>query len=356
VEVVSIVPKYKIIEQTLIKELKSGKYNSGDKLPTEKELMERFEASRETVRKALDRLAVKGIITRKPGVGTFVNLGKENHMVGIIVQQITSYIFPYIVFGAEDYLFRNGYKMLLGNASEDPNKEKQVIGEWIESGVTGLIIDPVCSATKRANKEYVESLVKEGIKIVLVHSDWNINGTGSVVLDDSYGGKKAAEIFHQFGHKKVAVLYKSIHLPSVIRAKSFVERANELGFEKIYEKSFNVSEFTGAPMQGSFELLSLPKQLRPTAIFCYNDATALQLQLVAKRLGLRIPEDVSVIGFDDAPLGDFRETLTTFAHPKEDVGKKAVDILLKMIHGGRAEKIILQPELIERSSVSSPSE
>lgn len=355
-EVISIVPKYKIIEQTLIKELKSGEYNTGDKLPTEKELMERFKASRETVRKALDRLAVRGIITRKPGVGTFVNVGKENHMIGIIVQQITSYIFPYIVFGAEDYLFRNGYKMLLGSASEDPNKERQVVGEWIESGVTGLIIDPVCSATKRANKEYIESLVKEGIKIVLVHSDWDINGTGSVVLDDSYGGVKAAEIFHQFGHKRIAVLYKSIHLPSVVRAKSFIQRANELGFEKVYEKSFNVSEFTGAPMQGAFELLSLSKRLRPTAIFCYNDATALQLQLVAKRLGLKIPQDVSVIGFDDAPIGDFRETLTTFAHPKEEVGKRAVDILLKMLHGEKAEKMIFQPELIERSSVFSLAE
>ena len=106
-------------------------------------------------------------------------------------------------------------------------------------------------------------------------------------------------------------------------------------------------------MQGAFELLSLPKRLRPTAIFCYNDATALQLQLVAKRLGLKIPQDVSVIGFDDAPIGDFRETLTTFAHPKEEVGKRAVDILLKMLHGEKAEKMIFQPELIERSSVFS---
>ena len=350
----AIVPKYKLIEQSLIKELKSGRYSLGVKLPTEKELMEKFDASRETVRKALDRLAVRGFIVRKPGVGTFVNAERENQTVGIIVQQITSYIFPYVVLGAEDYLFRNGYKMLLGNASEDPNKERQIITEWVESGVTGLIIDPVCSATKRSNKDYVETLVKEGIKVVLVHSNWKIDGAGSVTLDDAYGGAKAAEIFHQFGHKRVAVLYKSIHLPSVVRASSFIDCAKQLGFEKIYEKSFNVSEFTGAPMQSAYELLNMPKQLRPTAIFCYNDATALQVQLVAKRLGLNIPDDISVIGFDDAPIGDFREMLTTFAHPKEDVGRKAVEILLGMLHGQKSERYVMQPELIERSSVCSP--
>lgn len=350
----TIVPKYKLIEQSLIKDLKSGRYPLGIRLPTEKELMEKFDASRETVRKALDRLALKGFIVRKPGVGTFVNAERENQTVGIIVQQITSYIFPYIVLGAEDYLFRNGYKMLLGNGSEDPNKEKQIISEWVESGISGLIIDPVCSATKRSNRDYVETLVKEGIKVVLVHSNWKINGTGSVTLDDMYGGTKAAEIFHQFGHKRVAVLYKSIHLPSVVRAMSFIDRAKQLGFEKIYEKSFNVSEFTGAPMQNAYELLSMPKQMRPTAVFCYNDATALQLYLVAKRLGFKIPEDLSIIGFDDAPIGDFREVLTTFAHPKEEVGKKAVELLLEMLSGQKPQDYVLHPELIERNSVANP--
>lgn len=350
-----ITPKYRLIEQFLLSEIKSGKYTVGGKLPTEKELMEKFNASRETVRKAFDRLAVRGIIVRKPGVGTFINSERSNHLVGIIVQQITSYIFPYVVFGAEDYLFRNGYKMLLGNASEDPSRERQIIEEWIESGVCGLIVDPVYSATKRSNRDYIKSLVKLGVKVVVVHTNWNIEGTSCVILDDAYGGIKAAEIFHQFGHKKVAVLYKSIHLPSLVRAMSFIQRARELGFEKIYEKSFNVSEFTGAPMQIAHELLTMPKQLRPTAVFCYNDATALQLQLVAKRLGMSIPEDLSVIGFDDAPIGDFRDILSTFAHPKEEVGRKAAELLLSMLDGGQTERCIFQPEFIERNSVAVPN-
>ncbi|MGB9790336.1 MAG: GntR family transcriptional regulator [Thermotoga caldifontis] len=350
----AITPKYRVIEQFLMSQIKSGIYKPGAKLPTELELMEKFGASRETVRKALDRLVVRGIIVRKPGVGSFVNSSIGSNVVGIIVQQITSYIFPYIVFGAEEYLFSNGYKMLLGNASEDPSREKQIIQEWVESGVTGLIVDPVYSATRRSNRDYIKSLVKQGIRVVIVHTDWNIEGAGCVVLDDAYGGTKAAEIFHQYGHRRVAVLYKSIHLPSLIRAMSFIQRGRELGFEKIYEKSFNVSEFTGVPMQLAYELLTMPKQMRPTAVFCYNDATALQLRLVAKRLGMSIPEDLSVIGFDDAPIGDFRDVLSTFAHPKEEVGRKAAGILLKMLQGGEAEKCVLQPEFVERSSVASP--
>ncbi|MDI9366772.1 GntR family transcriptional regulator [Mesotoga sp.] len=345
-------PKYTVIERYLLEELKSGKYSVGDKLPTEKELMNKFSASRETVRKALDRLSFKAAIVRRPGLGTFVSYGSDNHLVGILVQQITSYIFPYIVLGAEDHLFRNEYKMLLGNSAEDPVKERQILTEWIESGVKGLIIDPVYSATKRSNKDLVKSMAKSGVKIVLVHSDWNIDNVSCNVLDDAYGGEKASEIFFEYGHQRVAVIYKSTHLPGVIRAKSFVDRCKQLGFTKIYEKSFNVSEFTGAPMQIAHELMSLPSQLRPTAVFCYNDATALQLQLVAKRLALNIPEDISVIGFDDGPIGDFREVLTTFAHPKEEVGRKSVEILLDMLNGSNTHRVVHQPELIERSSVA----
>lgn len=337
-----------------MEELKSGRYKFKDKLPTEKELMEKFGASRETVRKALDRLVSKGLILRKPGLGTFVNSSGTNHLVGIIVQQITSYIFPYVVLGAEDHLFRNGYKLLLGNSSEDPVKERQILTEWMEAKITGLIIDPVYSATKRCNRDFVKSLAKEGIKIVLVHSNWNIEGVSSVTLDDGYGGEKAAEIFHSYGHKIAAVIYKSIHLPGLLRAQGFLRKCEELRFAKIYDKAFNVSEFTSAPMQIAYELLNLPKQIRPTAVFCYNDATALQVYLVAKRLGFKIPEDLSVIGFDDAPIGDTREVLTTFTHPKEDVGRKAAEILLHMLDGKGAENIVLTPELIERSSVSSP--
>jgi len=336
----------------LLDELRSGKYSVGDKLPTEKELMERFDASRETVRKALDRPVLKGFVVRRPGLGTFVSSGTDNHLVGILVQQITSYIFPYVVLGAEDYLFRNEYKMLLGNAAEDPVKERQILNEWIESGVKGLMIDPVYSSTKRSNKDLVRSMARSGVKIVLVHSHWDIDQVSCVILDDDYGGRKAAEIFHEYGHERVAVMYKSTHLPSVTRARSFIDRCNQLGFDRIYEKAFNVSEFTGAPMQIAHELLGLPEKIRPTAIFCYNDATALQLHLVAKRLSLRIPDDLSVIGFDDGPIGDFRDILTTFAHPKEEVGRKAVEILLEMLNGAKPSRHLMKPELIERASVT----
>lgn len=194
--------------------------------------MERFNASRETVRKALERLVVKNLVIRKPGLGTFVNIEKKNKVVGILVQQITSYIFPYIALGAEEVLFANGYKMLLGNASEDPHKERQIINEWLEVGVDGLIIDPVYSATKRSNRDLIGEIAKRGTKVVLVHTNWDIEGVGSVVLDDWYGGEKAAEIFYQYGHRNVAVLYKTIHLPSVVRAQAFLKRGRELGFEK----------------------------------------------------------------------------------------------------------------------------
>jgi len=325
----------------------------GDKLPTEFELMEKFNVSRETVRKAIRRLVVEGLVYRKPGVGTFVATERKNKLIAISVQQITSYIFPYIVLGAEDEAFRNGYNLLLGNAFEDPTKERQLLLDWKSSDIKGIIIDPVCSALSRSNKDLIKKFVENGIKIVFVNSDFEIEGASAVILDDLYGGSKAAEVFYENGHKRVAVLYKSIHLPSVLRAKGFVQRGKELGFERIYERSFHPSEFTGIPIDYAHELLSLPSSERPTAVFCYNDVTALQFYMVAKRYELEIPRDLSLIGFDDAPIGDFRWQLSTFAHPKEEMGRKAAEILIKMINGEISSvKHVIKPEFIMRKSVS----
>nr|WP_287569015.1 GntR family transcriptional regulator [Thermosipho sp. (in: thermotogales)] len=344
------------MEKFLIEEINSGKYKNGEKLPTEKELMQKFNASRETVRKALERLTVMNLVIRKPGIGTFVNIEKKTKVIGILVQQISSYIFPYIALGAEEELFLNGYKMLLGNSSEDPNKERQIINEWLELNIDGMIIDPVYSATNRSNKSFIEDIINKGIKVVLIHTNWNFENAGNVILDDWYGGKKAAELFYHFGHKRVAVIYKTTHVPSLIRAKAFLERSKELGFEKVYVKNFHSSEFTGIVTQQAYELISIPKPQRPTAIFCYNDATALQVYLACKRMGLKVPEDISLLGFDNAPIGDFKEALSSFEHPKELLGKKAVDILIRMIKGDKPENYVFKPNLILKDSVSNPKE
>jgi GntR family transcriptional regulator of arabinose operon/GntR family transcriptional regulator len=153
------------------------------------------------------------------------------------------------------------------------------------------------------------------------------------------------------------VLYKSTHLPSILRAQGFIQRGKELGFDKIYERSFHPSEFTGIPIDYAHELLSLPPSERPTGVFCYNDVTALQFYMVAKRYELEVPDDLSLIGFDDAPIGDFRWQLSTFSHPKEEMGRKAVEILLKMLNGEISSvKYKIKPEFVMRRSVSELKE
>ena len=319
--------------------------------------MDKFNVSRETVRKAIRRLVVEGLVYRRPGIGTFVAEERKNKLIGISVQQITNYIFPYIVLGAEDEAFRNGYKLLLGNGYEDLSKERQLLIDWKNSGIKGMIVDPVCSALPRSNKELIKSFVEDGIKVVLMNSDFEIDGTSAVILDDLYGGKKAAEVLYENGHQRVAVLYKSTHLPSILRAKGFIQKGKELGFKKIYERAFHPSEFTGIPIDYAHELLSLPSSERPTAVFCYNDITALQFYMVAKRYGLEVPRDISLIGFDDAPIGDFRWQLSTFTHPKEEMGRKAVEILIKMMNGEFSNfKYKIKPEFIMRKSVSKLKE
>ncbi|WP_169960594.1 substrate-binding domain-containing protein, partial [Petrotoga sibirica] len=100
-------------------------------------------------------------------------------------------------------------------------------------------------------------------------------------------------------------------------------------------------------------LLSLPKNNIPTAIFCSNDLVAMQVIMAAKKLNLDIPNDISLIGFDDADFAQALE-ISTFRHPKQQFGEKAAQMLLKMIeenNNGKPEKIVEKAEFIERNSL-----
>jgi len=349
--------KQEIIKEYILDQMRSGHLKKGDKILSENKLAEYFSVSRQTVRKALSDLENEGYLVSKRGSGTYVKSVKKNkENIGILTQSLTDYIFPFIVMGAEDQLKNTKYKSFIGNAKNDPIIEKEILERWMDDGVQGLIVDPVVSATKQANIQLLTQ-ISEKIPMVIINSDLDIPKAGILVLNDYECGAFAAEKLLSLGHKRLAVVYKAIHKATVERANGFIDKAKEYKKNTLYELPFHALETSDTAINLIMSLLSLPKDIAPTAIFCSNDLVAMQVVMAAKRLRLEIPKDISIIGFDDADFAQALE-ISTFRHPKQKFGEKAAQMLLKMIeenNNGKAERVVEKAEFIERNSIAGKS-
>lgn len=346
--------KQSIIKEYILDQMKNGDLKKGDRIPSENKLAEYFSVSRQTVRKALYDLEREGYLLTRRGSGTYVkSVKKDKENIGILTQSLTDYIFPFIVMGAEEVLKHTKYKSFIGNAKNDPHVEKETLERWLDLGLKGMIVDPVVSATKQANKNLLEE-ISEQIPTVIINSDLAIPHAGILVLNDYECGSLAASKFIELGHKKVAVIYKAVHKAAEERANGFIDKVKEFKKIMLYELPFHGQETSDEVFNLILSLLNFPKDNAPTAIFCSNDLVAMQVIIAAKKLRLEIPKDISLIGFDDADFAQALE-ISTFRHPKQQFGEKAAQMLLKMIednNNGKVEKVVEKSEFIERNSLS----
>ncbi len=345
--------KYVYVKNYILNGIKDGKFNKGSKLPAENKLAENLEVSRHTVRKALYELEKDHIIYKVKGSGNYISdltEKKDIFSVGFVIQHLTNYIFPFIAMGIEEELYRCKCQILMGNASENPEKEYDILNNWLAEDISGFIVDPVYSGTDQSNREILREIsIKK--PLLLINSDLDIPGAGVLVLDDYESGKKAAKLFLENNHERLAVVYKATHKPGVMRAKGFVDYLKEQNINFVYELPFYKPELSAIGISMVTSLLTLNENQRPTGIFCFNDVVAMQTYLAAQKLGIKIPTDLSVISFDNSTLAEALQ-LTSFNHPKEKFGKRAVKMLIDQINGELPQKIVEKAELVVRKSLA----
>ena len=269
--------------------------------------------------------------------------------IGMMIPNCSNPYFAEIVRGIEDTAFEAGFNVILCNSDDSPNKQAQYIRVLHEKQVDGLIV-----LTSGGDDELVGLLRAVDVPKVLVDREVDELAVDLVEVNHEVGGHLAMQHLLQLGHRRVACITGPLTLSSALQRLQGARRAlREAGVSPApaYEATADfTSEGGHAAMQ---RLLLLP--VAPSAVFACNDLMAIGAICAAAAAGLRIPQDLSVIGFDDIALAAFSSPpLTTVSQPKHQLGALAARLLLDRIAkpGRKLRREILQPNLCLRESTA----
>jgi DNA-binding LacI/PurR family transcriptional regulator len=277
----------------------------------------------------------------------------KTNMIGMIIPDITNPFFPAVVRGAEDVSFSNGYRLILCNTDNDHSKELVHLNELRTYLPAGLIVIPSNFSELTAQ---AESYRRAGTGVVCIDrlpKNWSGD---SVTADNEAGAYNATRFLLQAKHTRLAVITGPLHLTNAKeRLDGFKRAVHEarlrLAPEYIQETTFDKE---GGYSKAVTLLRLIP---RPTAIFAGNDMIALGALLAIRKAGLRCPEDVSLMGFDDLDIAEITNpSLSSVSQSGYQLGTTAARILLDRLKGDKspAKHLVLQTSLKLRHSVAAP--
>jgi GntR family transcriptional regulator of arabinose operon len=340
---------YQLVEQ-IKGQIKSGQIKVGDKLPSESEMVKIYGLGRLTVRGALARLVNAGYLKKVHGKGTFciASRAKTDRIdVDVILDMAYTYFIPYYVKSISAVLLAHNCNFIISDSHDDSDKIADILEGIVHRGSSGVIVQPSRSSVKTPDriKEAFQQLRAAGIPYIMIDSIYEGIESSYTILDEYKGGAMAARFFHELGHRRLAVVSMDHYRDSLQRRDGFTETCVLLGLPPplLISWSTNIER----------TLVKKLKSMGITALFCYNDEVAVQCLRILKNDGIAVPDDISVLGFDDTILAATVEPgLTTIAHPKQIIGKLAAQALLDIMN----KKIlwpfvrVFKPRLVKRVS------
>jgi LacI family transcriptional regulator len=259
--------------------------------------------------------------------------GSSTRLVGMAVPDITNVFFASLTHGVEALAERDGYDLLLVSTSEDPAIERRRVEALIARRIDGLIAVP---ATDASMASLGSGLGAQLPPTVLLDRGADAPGFDTVRADCEAGAYTAVRHLIGLGHHDIAVLAHSAHLQNIaLRIVGCRRALREVGLEGRERVVYGGRDLES--LRGAIEM-DLHRADRPTAIFALTNVCALASIKAARGLGLDIPDDVSIVGFDDFDwMFALRPYLTTVAQPIEDFASVSWRLLMRRLSGGAAE-------------------
>jgi LacI family transcriptional regulator, galactose operon repressor len=279
----------------------------------------------------------------------------KTNVIGMIIPDITNPFFPAVVRGAEDLAFSNGYRLILCNTDNDHSKELVHLNELRTYLPAGLIVIPSNFSDLTAQAESYRQAGTGVVCIDRLPKNWRGD---TVTADNEAGAYNATRCLLQFNHTRLAAITGPLHLTNSKERLNGFKRAMKEA--KLHLAPEYIQETTFDKRGGYSKTLVLLRLIpRPTAIFAGNDMIALGTLLAIREAGLRCPEDISIMGFDDLDLAETTNpALSSVSQSGYQLGTTATRILLDRIAGDKSpsKHIILETSLKLRDSVAPPPE
>ena len=311
--------------------------------------------SAETRQKVLE--VVREMKYRPNGLARSLKL-QRTQTIGLVLGDIANPFAAELARAVREVTSRRGYNLFISISEHSANEDISAFDSLASHLVDGLII---ATRSNQAGDKHLAEMIESGFKVVCIGRDFHHKDSDWVAADNKRGGFEATQHLIDLGHKKIGFIGTNLSGgASLKRFQGYLDALKQSGIE-IDERLISGSPDSGEAPGYSTEkvgyeamkrLLSLPN--RPTAVFARNDFTAIGAMTAIKEFGLRIPQDIAIVGFDDIPVAVHTfPRLTTVRQPTLKQGSIAAEMLLKRIESAEPperDEQILQCELIIRES------
>lgn len=355
---------YQQLATIIRKQVLYGEITPGDKLPSEYELVKMYGISRSSVRQALDILVSEGLVTRVHGKGYFISnwrtLNKGGGGICLLVPYERLSLFPNIIKGIETAAKARDFTVTVSYMGKDDREEKETVKRLRGQNVAGFVIYP---RNQVIYDEMIWQLSEEKFPIVLVDRYFTEMSCTYVGVNNTAAVYHLVNYLVGLGHREIGfVTPKDVYTTSI--KERFAGYREGLRYHGIdYEEDWHIElpTYLYSPIHaelgeeqeiGYFREYFRQKQL-PTALIAVNDYTAYLIYNAAKAEGIKIPDDLSLVGFDNDEFARFNEVpLTTVDQPYTEIGYRAANLLIDKIMGisSSVERILLPTRFIERQS------
>jgi GntR family transcriptional regulator of arabinose operon len=348
------VPLYVQVNEILMQRILNGEWPPGASLPAEPELCEEFGVARGTLRQALSKLENMGYVRRERGRGTFVaNRGERSRtqglsQIGFIVPYVRDSFIPAILLGVERAAAEQELSVTFKHVQNDYRRQTEVLEALAGQGLAGVVLYPVDSV----HVEPMKRLTYAGYPMVLV--DRYLSGVATdYVMSDHFGGAvRVMQHLIELGHTRIGFVYWCDPAISLEHRKAgYFQALSEAGIPRDPRLVCEVEGYPTVDLDSLRLFLSEHDDL--TAVFAANDQIALAVYQTARQLGLHIPHDLALVGFDNLDFTMHLDVpLTTVEQSAFEIGRRAVETLLARIRDPSApwQQVIVPTRLVVRRS------
>ncbi len=345
------IPKYYQLAKILAENI-----GANELLPSYRTLMKEYNISLGTVRQAIAMLKEEGLVRSEQGKGTFsqrTSTTKKNHLIGVIIPRVHKSKFGAIVESIEEVLSSKGYHMILCNSHDDTVNETKDIKSLKERKVMGIIFGP-SHLTKSVDN--IKLLGVYSIPFLLL-SRMEEADTDYISDDGEKGAYKLVKYLLELGHRRIAFIGGCFDIGFPERITGYKKALREYGVRFNQTLLMVTQSQRVKNLSRSIKILLTTKN-KPTAIFAINDKAAVNIIKVLHNLKAKVPEEISIVGYDNIEaIPELEVPLTTVSINTSEIGSEAAEALISKIEENGANKTykkLIEPELIIRKSSVAP--